>query len=863
VSFLLRLAFALSVLALGAAASAQTPPTEKEIANAISELGDARFAVREKASAFLRSAGRAAEPALRAALKSDDAEVVRRAQAILDHFKWGVFPDTPKPIADLVQRYQGGDEKTKQTAAKGLLALGKPGYEALGRIASAEEDIGLRQALFLTISTEVAARVPDLVLANKFTAAEELLEAAVLTESVLSFQNYAAFLSWRGRLDERIRHFKERAGGPAGARDAQMLAYLYRAKGDPASARMAAEKANDPELLESLLFEQGDWKTLADKLPAPDGTNDAWVYGLRAACYRMAGQADLFAKALADLRKARSRDPWMVAEGLFANDRPHDATDAVIKGGDQTRGFELLALQLKFREAFQLVEQARATGNDELFKLEVLQARTLYRLGDRAKAQALFTQLAGELKDESALPHYGFLIETEFRMGLRDQAFAHAAQFLAKAHNEDPLTVFSSVFPKHASQALAWWRHLRAKAPKEDPTQTMQRVRGLLDGSLSEPTYTAVLREADQGAQQLKPLEYAERLHLLAETCLAAKKDELARGYLEKWADTANSSEAALALANFLAGKSLWKEAAEQYARSWDKDHQQAVPLYLRGWVLTKLGQEEEGRKWMDLAEGLLLGDGEQRYKLAEILRERNVPEAARRQLEMVVHMGGLQSPEGPNALGRLSDDALARKDFLKAAEYLERMVFQCLRTHWGFVRTEGYVLGPLQVHLYRARGMLAANRPLEEIRREIQYCTDAWPADANLPLLLVPELERAGHKVEADGLFDRALDQIEKVSTQYPQSASDRNELAWLAARCRRQLDKALANALKAVELAPDEPGYLDTLAEVYFQRGDKDKAIATIKKSIALDPKRAYFRKQLERMEAGDPLADVPESN
>jgi hypothetical protein len=36
--------------------------------------------------------------------------------------------------------------------------------------------------------------------------------------------------------------------------------------------------------------------------------------------------------------------------------------------------------------------------------------------------------------------------------------------------------------------------------------------------------------------------------------------------------------------------------------------------------------------------------------------------------------------------------------------------------------------------------------------------------------------------------------------------------ELAWLSARCRRQLDKALTHAKKAVALDPKSVAYLDT---------------------------------------------------
>src|SRR2546430_2635104 len=76
----------------------------------------------------------------------------------------------------------------------------------------------------------------------------------------------------------------------------------------------------------------------------------------------------------------------------------------------------------------------------------------------------------------------------------------------------------------------------------------------------------------------------------------------------------------------------------------------------------------------------------------------------------------------------------------------------------------------------------------------------------------------------------------------------------------CGRDLDRAQEYALKAVELAPDNSGHLDTLAEVYFQRGERDKALATERRAQRLAPQRLYLRKQLARMEAGDPKAPLP---
>src|SRR5207249_6677824 len=126
----------------------------------------------------------------------------------------------------------------------------------------------------------------------------------------------------------------------------------------------------------------------------------------------------------------------------------------------------------------------------------------------------------------------------------------------------------------------------------------------------------------------------------------------------------------------------------------------------------------------------------------------------------------------------------------------------------------------------------------------------------------LVPELEKRGRKKEADDLFQRVFTLLENQCREYPKSALSHNVLAWLAATCCRQLDKGLEHSQKAVEWAPKNAGYLDTLAEVHFQRSDRAKAIQLMKKCIELDTKNRYFRDQLARFEAGDPKSPVPET-
>lgn len=82
-------------------------------------------------------------------------------------------------------------------------------------------------------------------------------------------------------------------------------------------------------------------------------------------------------------------------------------------------------------------------------------------------------------------------------------------------------------------------------------------------------------------------------------------------------------------------------------------------------------------------------------------------------------------------------------------------------------------------------------------------------------------------------------------------------NDLAFIESRTddRRlqNLPKALINAKKAVSLAPDNPNFIDTLAEVEFRRGQPMEAVRLIKKAIDLAPEEPFYQKQLSRFEKG----------
>jgi predicted Zn-dependent protease len=843
---------------------------QEKIAQAIRQLGDDNFYIREKATESLWAAGRAAEQALREALKSSDREVVRRAQSILDKFKWGIYPDTPKDIIQLVERYQSGDPAAKRLVIDQLLNKGGAGYLVLSRIGAAQENADERRAFFEHLDKESSRILAQLLVEGKDDTVEEILELALKANTESSYRNYAAYLLLRGKLDDKISQYKTEGGRPEGVATSELLVYLYRAKGDLAGARRAAERLGKRPLLRAILWEEGAWKDLQEahqQQRGGDFRNRLEGLGFQAAYQRLAGDKKQFETTIAEIRKtsegklADEEDGWYCAKTLLLNDKPQEAIDVLLKTKNWSNAFELLSAQMHYREAFEAAAKAKTDRSKHLLDLQINQARTLHLLGEKKKAQALFADLATQIKSATDVSSFVPIVEAEQRLGLKQQALEHCALILARPNVEaGPSSVLESVFPEKGETAEQWWRLLRRTRATEGATDTLKRIETILNGKMALKELKALAEEAEAAAEAA-PERQEKWRQAFGEAFQLAGDDGLALGYFIQAADLKSASPmAVIRLGDYLAAKKSWDQAAARYEQAWKKEPRQPLALYLQGRALTRAGREQEGQKLMSLAHCLPLGDESTRYAFAEALDKRDLGEPAQREYALLLSIGQFDSWFISNAHRRVAQAALAKKDYLTAARHDERALLDCLRTGTGFVRNGAYLAVPHLIHRYRARGLLAANR-LDEARREIDLALAALPGEVDVPIELAPELEKHGRQTEADDLFKRVMALNKQVCTDYPKSAWAHNTAAWLAARCRRQLDDALEHARVATELSPNDTGYMDTLAEVMFQRGEKANAMELMKQCLEIDPKNPYYRKQLQRFEAGDRAADVPE--
>ncbi len=112
---------------------------------------------------------------------------------------------------------------------------------------------------------------------------------------------------------------------------------------------------------------------------------------------------------------------------------------------------------------------------------------------------------------------------------------------------------------------------------------------------------------------------------------------------------------------------------------------------------------------------------------------------------------------------------------------------------------------------------------------------------------------------------WQNAANAHEDAVREFPADAQILNSAAWFYATTKSALRnprKALEYANRAIATAPDNPDFVDTLAEAYFVNGRIASAIATEQKALALAPDRKDLQKDMEKYRRAQRAAQVKKS-
>lgn len=890
-------------LVLFAQATPEPPPalTADEIRSAAGQLGADDFRVRQKASDLLWQAGLAAEGVLREALKSNDPEVRFRAAAVLDKVRFGILPGTPPDILLLIDQFRHGASATaKRQALLELQAKGRWG--TILALLRGEENEARRRELATAVAGEAGKLVRPLIEKGDLSQAIEVLELTAVHDPGIAQLASALLLS--GRLDEHILQLRNKLVTNSRDDDWRRLALLLRAKGQAVEAVAAAEKTSDKYFVVNLSSEARQWAKVAALLEDLQKQNAAQLdhAAFAAAFYQLAGDRAGHDRMIASLQSAAGMKPetgaatpgfpadavqvaksWFLIEALLVGERTEDAL-AILRKTHPQHAHAMLWRQHRHREALELAGVAPGKALDRVWfdalpvppgdtrsqttiriALASQVARQLRELGGQEQVASIIDTLEGlAMTGNDQGQRWTQLAALHWQLGRFDDAFLAVSQALAA--KAPPPTVFAALLKQQGQLATIWFEIQTAQNPLLDRAKAVERAvwlsvasppQGKLPGDWKE-----ILAREAEAAGKLDPSIGLQRMVTLADTALVRGDKALARQYLEAaakitpppndpFATPSARPAVALKLGDLAAGDSDWLAAEQSYAQAAQEAPGDPLPLFLRGLALSKASQAAEGEKLMRLAELIALAP-EARSALAAGLQERGHRDLAAAQFRIVHRTAAPDSSQVAGAAQQVGN-LISGKEPLRAAECWQELLLHVLNANSGFVEVEGYLTLPHVIHKVRAKGGLAAGKS-DELLAELARCEKLLPGDVRMIVELIPKLDKAGQTDAADLLFAQAFNVHHGVCEEFPASATYLNNTAWLAARSQRKLDEALELANKALALAPNEAAYHDTLAEVHFQRGDRDAAVAAAKKGLELAPSNALFQNRLKHFETSE---------
>ncbi len=858
-----------------------TAPTTAYLATAIDNLAADDAETREAASRQLFVAGLVAEPALRKAAASDIPEVRTRAQRILNHFAHGIFSETPPDVIDSAARYAGASDTDKRAVLRDIIKQPGYGYTVLARLAEEETDSDLKDFIERLMVNE-SRRVPEVaaqrLLAGDVDAADRLLAIAARGGEETPARAFAALRLTEGRLDAAIASTRQRLtnADPADAQKThRTLAYLLRGAGKLDEAADAAKASADAATIRGIALERGDWRALADIIaaalpPADAAQQSAGELGVLAAAERWSGDAQGFNQAIDRLiAVARSNDTAFTAavQALLLNGRTASAIDLLIGKARYAAAFDLLIYAARFDDALALSNRAKDEHHADALSLAAHAGQIRWRLGFKQQALDALDAVAAELAPAQTydLATYVALCNAERDVARTEPArAAKPRQFAIIALNGAPPNtpfnaLFDKLFPGLGPRALQWWDVLRQLRPNDSVESRFDTVSTIINRTIPNAEFDGIARSAVNGAWlgHLNDNVARERvLSLVSETLVAAGRSEAADTYLDMLATQREIRHDWLDVGLRFAEKKDFARAADYFAQV----NHSAEALWLAGWAAERANAAGVKKGWSAIALQCTLGDERQMAAIAGAMETHGEAEGALEQRRRITRVGTPRSFHFFDACKYLGNDASHRGDLAAAAHYWETFLLTTMELNVSYSDPVNYIELPQLIYRTRARARYLDGK-LAEAAEQFKICLANAPTHLQLPLDCVPELrklarEKPGasgqaYEVAARALFDEVSKKIQSLLARYPDSAFLHNELAWLCVRCDYDADVALAHASRAIELLPRDSNSIDTLAEVYFRRGDRAKAIELMKQCEVLDPAQPRHRLRREEFE------------
>jgi tetratricopeptide (TPR) repeat protein len=833
-------------MARGAATSPSTagPATEPALERDAANLGSADFAARQAATQRLWRAGVVAEPFLQEAASSGNPETAARSQVLLKYIDDGIVPTTPPPVIHLLTTYQASHNPEERSALMGqLLNAGADGVRVLLRLRdhTIPDD---RKHIQLMLEQSPRLAVALLLGEQNRAGAEAILDPHIDEDDTVAY--------WlvRGQLHDQIETYRRQS-------DVKLLSRLEWADGDGGAAMRDARESGDTSLVQDWLVLQADWPALSRQMQAEPPQPTILLEGARAMVCRFAGDTAAADKILAPVlatlgANANPNNPNNpnvagndrgMGAAMCINDRPDEAAKAWLADGMRSQASEVYQAQLRYQQMIGLLDHIDPSDADAV-RLEAEGAGVLDFLGKHQQARRALLDAGDANSHVHDIAISGALCQSAAQMHRKD---VNAYLLDALAHDADSWIFDMAAIPDPAS-AIWWWRCLR---DRQTPAEALLTVEAVAGHHASKEDAAKLARTVDDWSQTQPAGVQPEVVKaIVAAMKLGGATPQQTIAVIRDHAESLASAEMFMQLGDALAEQHDWPAAAEAYGRAVDLDPTQPVAVFLHGWAMTQAGDVSPGKAQIELAHLLPLGDMQLRLDLFTAAHDRDLKADADRERQLMLAIGDPGTYPMTELLRICADDAEKRKDYAAAARYTRQDMVAITSASVTFVDQIAYLELPAQIHRLSAMADFADHKPDAAMPEAEIYYKDL-PGDVDGLIGVIRLADATGATKQADQLFAMGHDTYVKLCQDYPDSGGMHNQLAWAEARCRRNLDDALAQAKRAVELDPDNTASIDTLAETYYQRHEFQNAIDTIQKCITLEPDESHHRKQLARFQ------------
>lgn len=849
------------------AAAPVVPPAEKQAAgatDAVTRLSDESYAVREAATHELWKLGEEALPELRKAAEGIDPEAAIRARDLLRKIELGILPDSSPKIVELVLRYDRGGIEDRRNVVGELRR--QRAWRQILKLYALEKDpdsLSMLEGLVRGVAADAAR---DCLAMEPADVRGAFAFLKMARPGPAEYMAMAALHRANGTLEEEIGKARE-----LDSETAHLWRYaLFSAAGRTAEAAAEAEQAGEQVAAMRLHLLAGDpvpW--LRDSAPSPQSIPALGLAGYREFAIRSWEGKPVKPDMIRQFRRlAKSGDDEERAKALrllfLVGD--HAEAEKMLVALDPGAAFH-------YFESSERVEEAlKAFGLDP--------EKPDYKAWASKRFRVLIDHRDREESEITELSLLGYFLERRGLVEELDEAFVGPLVELGKADQETFIRtaarLFAGSYEALSTPTVRPVIKACALYSGDDEVRWMQVVENLFDGQEDPDRIWNWLAVVEPG------LEKEERLELLCRIfgLLPDPADQRGKFFDKAWAAFAKVEEKERrALAELMTDLADSTRDSANFLKGIDeimKLEPEAAGQRFKGYHHAGLGRwSDAAAEWMRLVK-LYPGDPAYRASAASSYRRAGDEEAAREQerlaevLALGETAGQLQCGDAfaltgdfkrasvwwrraavectqqtsifPLVLFRLNDQAYTDEDWQLAAALGEAQALQ-----QAMAGSEAYRI-PVTFDLSRSLRMRIdadfsrAFARLEKDRAgstaEIERCAAMPFADLTLADRFFAPMRAAGLVKQHDQAFERLWENLVKRIERFPKGDNTRNSAAWLASRASRRLEEAEKYLEKALESYPRQAAYLDTMAEVQFAMGNREKAVRFSERAVIEEP-------------------------